>query len=196
MPFDRESVPFWLSTPTSEHDGKLNEYQEIWANFLISRDLLYGLSGSPTNDKSGVEFYNAAQFARQFGLLQLIPLPPHTSLNEKPTKQPSFDLMSLEKVRDGCIEARKGFALKACTEAPEKSGEFDSWWEDHITNHFDKSLKEVLQGIAPPPLPKKRPGFRTETASASSALKRKGKADSSEINPRFERNPLFVFPSN
>lgn len=144
------------------------------------------MSGSPTNDKCGVEFYNAAQFARQFGLLQLIPLPPHTSLNEKPTERPSFDLLTLEMVRDSFVDARKSFALRAYTKAPEKSAEFDSWWQDHITNQFVKSLKEVLKDIVPPPPPKKRLGSKTKTASASSALKRKGKANTPALSPYFE----------
>lgn len=57
--FARDTVPSWLNShPLSLERTLVNT--EIWANFLISRDLLYGLSTSPTNDKSGVEFYNVA----------------------------------------------------------------------------------------------------------------------------------------
>lgn len=78
MPFQRDTVPSWLKVACEpgEHE---QDHQEMWANFLISGDLLYGLSGSQTNDKSGAEYYNAAQFARQFGMLQVIPMPPYSS---------------------------------------------------------------------------------------------------------------------
>lgn len=100
MPFEKDTVPIWLKTNPVEFEEDDDEQKEIWASFLISQDLLYGLSAQTKNEKSGVEFYNTAQFARQFGLLQLIPLPPHASLNTNFTQRPIIELKSLEKVKD------------------------------------------------------------------------------------------------
>lgn len=55
-------------------------------------------TSTPANDKCGVEFYNAAQFSRQFGLLQLILAPPYTSLNEDFTERPVLAQTELDKV--------------------------------------------------------------------------------------------------
>ncbi|CAL5415284.1 unnamed protein product [Camellia sinensis] len=41
-------------------------HKNVWASFLISRDLPYGLCFTPKDNKCCVEYYNAAQFVRQF----------------------------------------------------------------------------------------------------------------------------------
>ena len=42
-----------------------------------------GIAFTPSCNKSGVEWYGPAQFARQFGLMQMVPLFPLTSLNSE-----------------------------------------------------------------------------------------------------------------
>ncbi|KAI8547407.1 hypothetical protein RHMOL_Rhmol07G0193200 [Rhododendron molle] len=111
MPFERNTVPIWLKTNPAEFEEYDDEQKEIWANYLISRDLLYGLSAQSKNEKSGVEFYNAVQFARQFSLLQLIPLPPYTSLNPNFTQRLILELKSLKKVKDDFDKANANFEL-------------------------------------------------------------------------------------
>ncbi|XP_058185682.1 uncharacterized protein LOC131302908 [Rhododendron vialii] len=82
LPFVRDTVPWWLKQEASNLGDDFDDHFEIWSSFLISRDLMYGMAYTPTNYKCGVEYYNAAQFARQFGLCRLTPLPPYQSLNE------------------------------------------------------------------------------------------------------------------
>lgn len=155
-----------LPSELGESDGK---HKEKWANFLISRDLLYGLSTSPTNDKSGVEFYNAAQFARQFGLLELIPLPPYPSKNLDFLSRPVINMNTLEQVMSDFAQAKADFNFQAYTEFPKKSTYFDDWWKDHINTVFTRSEK-----IALPPTSKKVESSKAETTSATTSAKRKG----------------------
>lgn len=169
MPFERDTVPFWLKTNPTEFGEDDDNQKEIWASFLISRDLLYGLSAQSKNEKSGVEFYNAAQFVRQFGLLQLIPLPPYASLNVNFTTRPIVKLKTLEKVKDNFIKAKADFELLPFTESPEKSEEFDAWWKSYIKTLFSKSVKGILKEIAPPPSPEPKRG------SSATSSKRKSK---------------------
>ena len=84
LPFTsrKDCAPF-LALPTNPSDigpGAQAEYNSIWGSYLIARDILF----SPNlgqNCKCGVEYYNPTLFARQFGLTQLIPIPPYPSLN-------------------------------------------------------------------------------------------------------------------
>lgn len=45
MPFERDTVPLWLKTPAAKPDENFDEHKEVWASFLISRDLLYACMG-------------------------------------------------------------------------------------------------------------------------------------------------------
>lgn len=80
-PFMRDTVPWWLKRGAADLGDDFDDHLEIWTSFLISRDLLYGMAFTPTNYKCGVDYYNATQFNRQFGLCQLTHVPPYQSLN-------------------------------------------------------------------------------------------------------------------
>ncbi|KAI8572768.1 hypothetical protein RHMOL_Rhmol01G0226000 [Rhododendron molle] len=43
MPFERDTIPLWLKNPAREAREDFDEHKEVWASFLISRDLLYGM---------------------------------------------------------------------------------------------------------------------------------------------------------
>lgn len=175
MPFERDTVPSWLKVPPGEAGEEGDGHKEIWASFLMSRDLLFGLSAQSRNDKVGVEFYNAAQFARQFGLVQLIPIPPYKSLNINFTPRPVIDLKLLEQVKKDFDRAKVDFD-EPYTEFPEKFEEFVTWWKGYITPLLSKSVGKVLKELALPSPPEPKKGSsKAKTVSATSS-KRKGKA--------------------
>lgn len=58
-------------------------FNKTWASYQVPRDKNMGIAFTPSCNKSGVEWYGPAQFARQFGLMQMVPLLPLTSLNSE-----------------------------------------------------------------------------------------------------------------
>lgn len=120
MPFVRDMVPWWLKRGVSNPSDDFDDHFEIWTSFLVSHDLMYGMAFTPTNYKCGVEYYNAGQFARQFGLSQLTPLPPYQSLNEDFMDKPVTQPRDLERVRNILPELRKNFALHPYVERTDK----------------------------------------------------------------------------
>ncbi|KAG5523903.1 hypothetical protein RHGRI_030787 [Rhododendron griersonianum] len=53
MPFERDTVPDWLEAFPGEAGDEGGDHKKIWASFLVSRDLLFGLSAQSRNDKKG-----------------------------------------------------------------------------------------------------------------------------------------------
>lgn len=179
-PLERDNVPYWLSNPASEPGENFDEHKEIWANFLISRDLLLGLSSGNSNYQCGVEYCNTAQLARQFGMLQLVPIPPYRSKNEGFTTRPVLALEALEEVFNGFTNAKAQFKLLSYEESPEKTAQFDTWWQEYIGRQFVEPLEAVLARIAPPPQKEKGKGAsKAGTTSTTTVSKAKGasKAD-------------------
>lgn len=146
IPFQRDTVPSWLKDTA---DRTSDDQREMWANFLISRDLLYGMPTHAPNAQNGVEYYNAAQFARQFGLRQLIPLPPFQSANSDFFNRPVLEQDIMGTISSDFSVAKDAFILPPFTEIPEASEAFTEWWESHIAREFDKPVREVLSSIAP-----------------------------------------------
>lgn len=125
MPFERDLVPLWLKTPAAEPGENFDEHKEVWARFLISRDL-YGIGVSVSNSRCGVEYYNAAQFACQFGLMQLIPVPHYQSCNDDFIDRDIVSEKALEAVRNRYAKEDSSFQLLSYPERPEKSLRFEN----------------------------------------------------------------------
>lgn len=185
LPFVRDTVPWWLKRGASDPGDDFDDHFEIWSSFLISRDLMYGMAFTPTNYKCGVEYYNAAQFARQFGLCQLTPLPPYQSLNVDFTDRPVVQPKDLERVRNILPELRKTFALHTYAERTDKGAKFDSWWEGYTRMHFITPYLEVLTTLLPQSAGVPEPGItmplRQISPSPSLSTKRKGKSHTFSI---------------
>ncbi|KAI8555374.1 hypothetical protein RHMOL_Rhmol05G0170100 [Rhododendron molle] len=181
MPFARDAVPWWLKQSASNPGDDYDDHMEVWTSFLISRDLMYGMAYVPTNYKCAVEYYNAAQFARQFGLCQLTPIPPYQSLNEDFTDRPVIQPRDLERVRNVLPEHRKDFALHSFVERTEKGAKFDNWWGGYIKMHFSKPYLDVLTALLPNPAEAPEPGIHMPlqqiSPSPSQSTKRKGLSD-------------------
>ncbi|KAH7841290.1 hypothetical protein Vadar_027969 [Vaccinium darrowii] len=106
--------------PTFYHTTRRPE-REMWASFLISRDLLFGLSTSTSgNYQCGAEFYHPAQLARQFGLLQMVPTLPIYSKNEGYSHRPVLTAQILEA----------------------------DWWDGYVAEQFADPIEEILSKIA------------------------------------------------
>ncbi|XP_058198501.1 uncharacterized protein LOC131314020 [Rhododendron vialii] len=180
MPFEREIVPLWLKNPAGEPGEDFDEHKEVWASFFILRDLLYGMGMSSANNRCGTEYYNAAQFARQFGLMQLIPIPPYLSCNKDFIDRVIVPEKTVETIRNQFAKDEATFQLRPYLERPEKSLRFEKWWAAYVNKYFDKDLDEVLAKITPVAiivkdvdLVKKKTS-RSKGPSPSASLKRKG----------------------
>lgn len=123
--------------------------------------------------KCGVEFYNGAQLSHQFGLLQLIPAPLYTSLNEHFTERPVLAQTELEKVVNGFRAVKANFALPMYDEKTEASPEFDNLWKAYTDRQLSKPETEILPAIAPVIKDDKQTS-RDETTSTAIGIKRKG----------------------
>ncbi|KAH0632432.1 hypothetical protein KY284_035218 [Solanum tuberosum] len=87
----RKFGPVWFKKSLDPNFQKLNkpELQDIWASYLIARDLPYSiLLDESLKCKSGVEHYSPNQFARQFGMTQAVPF--HQSANKLPIRRKDF----------------------------------------------------------------------------------------------------------
>lgn len=93
MPFQIDIVQPWLKI-ASVQSVDLDDHKEMLAN-----------------DMCEVDYYNVAQFARQFDLLQLIPLPPYASQNANFIERIVVDLETLESIAGEFMEAKLMFEL-------------------------------------------------------------------------------------
>ena len=64
---DDDSFLGYPTNPTKLTPELSALYKDVWESYLIPRDIIYNPYIGP-NYKCGVEFYNHAFFARQFGL--------------------------------------------------------------------------------------------------------------------------------
>lgn len=140
---------------------------------------------SSANSRCGVEYYNAAQFARQFGLMQLIPIPPYLSCNEDFIDRIIVPEKTLESIWNQFAKDEATFQLKPYLERQEESLRFGKWWAEHVNKYFAKDLDKVLAKVTPEVLEvddvdlakaskSKKKSSRSEGSSPSTSLKRKG----------------------
>ena len=166
LPFKNERIPPHL------HPLRLSLEteplaREAWSSFLTTRDLLYGTKCPAANDKAGVEFYNPAQFARQFGLAQAVPIPPYQSHNLNFKSREVIDKADLSLVKTESIRLRSLCELKSYPEDTGTTSEFRHWWGPYRDQAFKQSPKEVLERILPPSK------VKSATPSTTAGIKRK-----------------------
>ncbi|XP_059636069.1 uncharacterized protein LOC132278285 [Cornus florida] len=85
LPFSKcQLAPSWLFPRTAESSPEqIDRYITSWGHFLIARDIPCNtVAPNLPKSRTVVEFYNPTQLARQFGLTQMIPVPPHFSYNK------------------------------------------------------------------------------------------------------------------
>ena len=122
-------------------------YKEVWGSNLIPRDVIYNIYIGP-NCKCGVEFYNPAFFARQFGLTQMISLPPFNSLNaDFIDREIIADKSSAKKVKAKYFNKLKEFSFISFQELPYSTNHFDNWWCKWIKSIQNLPLTKTLKLI-------------------------------------------------
>ena len=123
------------------------KYKEVWGSYLIPRDIIHNPFIGP-NCKCGVKFYNPTFFARQFGLTQMIPLPPFNSLNSEFTDRDIINDKSLsQKVKTKYFNKLEDFTFTPFQEMPYSTDFFDNWWCKRINSIQGRPLLDVLKHI-------------------------------------------------
>ncbi|KAK4730805.1 hypothetical protein R3W88_023793 [Solanum pinnatisectum] len=133
----RKFGPVWFKKSLDPDFQKLNkpELQDIWASYLIARDLPYSpLLDESLKCKSGVEHYSPNQFARQFGMTQAVPF--HQSANKLPIRRKDF----------------QKFSFVPFDTNPSSTEFFDSWWSTCIRIR-DKTVTDTIRKISPHVMP-------------------------------------------
>ena len=126
----------------------LDIHEAVWLSFLIFRDLPYRLSASVTKYKCGVEFYNAEQFAHQFGMVQFIPNLPYQSKNDNFIERPILTKEELKRVVDFNKTKASSFELLKFNEVIGASKTFTTWLQKYISQAFLANLEKTLANIS------------------------------------------------
>ncbi|KAK4716015.1 hypothetical protein R3W88_014353 [Solanum pinnatisectum] len=147
----QECFKFFYSCP-SITPSQFTPFSPEWLRlfFLIVRDLQYGLAlGNSSFGKAGVEYYSPNQFARQFGLTQTVPLPPHQSFNAS-----SLDRMiifnsvnCIQEVDSRFVQLKRKFSVVPFHANPKCTSSFESWWSTYIRKTRTESTEEILDRI-------------------------------------------------
>nr|CAD1842068.1 unnamed protein product [Ananas comosus var. bracteatus] len=173
---DRQYGPDWfrmysqslLEDPNAGH--LLSELPQIWSSFLVPRDLHVGLTFNSSFIVPGTEVYLPHFVARQFGLIQTIPLPLISSFSDLGART-SFDVPAqvnmVDEVNSYFFDR---FHLEEFTPYPSTVTLFDEWWGEHCNQLFGEDFKHLTAGILfTPPIEK------TVDAGPSMQVKSKSK---------------------
>ena len=158
--------PRWFpSSSSSPANTAVETDKNVWASFIIPRDLHYGIT-----NRIGVEVYLPNYFARQFGFVQSIPFF-NRSLNVLCSWRRVF------KSNDLCIEVSRyyseaisDFDMRVIQPVSRQTTPFAQWWTKYARDKYDlgKSLDLILhqitKGVEDGP-EKNRPSKRARPAS-------------------------------
>ncbi|XP_016457232.1 uncharacterized protein LOC107781103 isoform X2 [Nicotiana tabacum] len=142
----RKFGPEWFKKSLDPYFQKLNraELQDIWASYLIARDLPYSiLLDESSKCKCWVEPYYPNQFARQFGMNQAVPL--HQSSSDLSIRRKADNIKETES---RFCQLKRKFSFVPFDTNPSSTELFDSWWSTYIYNR-DKTAINVLRKISP-----------------------------------------------
>ncbi|XP_049359255.1 uncharacterized protein LOC125823949 [Solanum verrucosum] len=150
----RKFGPVWFKKSLDPDFQKLNkpELQDIWASYLIARDLPYSiLLDESLKCKYEVEHYSPNQFARQFGMTQAVPF--HQSANKLPIRRKDFQSADYtEETESRFCQLKRKFSLVPFDTNPSSTEFFDSWWSTYIHTR-DKTAVDILRKISPHVMP-------------------------------------------
>lgn len=123
--------------------------REIWASFLVPRDLHLGIVFTYFCEKSGVEWYGPSQVARQFGLVQMVPLLPLTSLNSDLSSRidlTPFHPQMVEIAEKNYREqlARFQYVIGVLELDAGHNASFSIWLEYYAASQFDLSSDQMI----------------------------------------------------
>lgn len=143
--------PEWFkrSLDRKFHKPLSKELNDIWASYLLPRDLHYSLlvDGSP-NCKCKVEHYNPNQFARQFGMTQAVPLPLCQPANS--SQRAAFQSLDCIKEADSMFDRlKRKFSFVSFNVNPKSTLFFDSWWSAYIRSTQTSSPAKIINKAPP-----------------------------------------------
>ncbi|XP_049407861.1 uncharacterized protein LOC125871313 [Solanum stenotomum] len=144
----RKFGPEWFKRSLDPYFQKLNrtELKDIWASYLIARDLPYSIRVDESSKcKCGVEHYSPNQFARQFGMTQAIPF--YQSANDSIRREKFRDC--IEETESRFYQLKREFSFVPFNVNPSSTDFFDFWWSTYMNNR-DKTTTatDVLRKIS------------------------------------------------
>ena len=99
---------------------------------------------------AGVEAYCPSLVARQFGLVQLLPVPPIWIKNKDWMAQVTISKDEAKQISVSARERVISFVFTPFSVQPVSSSLFHSWWESYMANfNNEDDLIEALQGCCP-----------------------------------------------
>ncbi|CAL8162514.1 unnamed protein product [Prunus armeniaca] len=151
IPYSKsDALPTWLIFPQSEMTKtELSTLVDMWASFLVSRDLPLGIMiGRSASKTCGVEAYCPNLCARQFGLIQGIPTPPFFSFNTHSPERAIFDTSEqflVLKVTTSLLFKKLKFVPFSLL--PSATSSFQCWWEKFYKEAFphDQDLNHLFK---------------------------------------------------
>ncbi|KAL6205192.1 hypothetical protein ACLB2K_022454 [Fragaria x ananassa] len=144
-----DALPPWLIFPWSEmSETEFSKLKDMWASFLVSRDLPVGISLPKFGHKTfGFEVYCPNLCARQFGLIQGIPTPPFFSLSthflEKISVGGFEEQLQLLKVTTAQLLTK--LELSSYSPLPSTSSSFKTWWTKYYKQVFPHDLHYLVK---------------------------------------------------
>ncbi|PRQ32684.1 putative protein-serine/threonine phosphatase [Rosa chinensis] len=172
-----DALPPWLIFPWTEMTKtEFSTLKDMWASFLVSRDLPVGIALPKFGNKTfGFEAYCPNLCARQFGLIQGIPTPPFFSLNthfpEKMVVRSFEEQLQLLKVTTAHLFTK--LELSSYSPLPSTASSFKAWWTKYYKHTFPQDLNylEKLDDLTRNRTPRQEP---SEKARKNALRKRKG----------------------
>lgn len=125
---------------------------EFWASILVPRFLPIGFSPSTSHfSNCSFEVYIPNQCAKQFGLVQGIPVPyTHPRIKDLANTRPNVTQISLIKELVGQFQGTKAnFEFRSFVAEPFATTEFKTYWEYVSPTIFNKDLNNYLSRLDP-----------------------------------------------
>lgn len=144
-PFFVHIGPKWLFDIVTDKKGKSSTAFQAWSNILTGREIYISSAKSAAH----VEVYCLAQFARQLGFVQAIPIPYCGSAN---LSLSSCSIIPIDQFRLRFADSKQRLRtnIVQAFKEPETgtTPEFDSWWHENCAFLFGyRPFKNFLKHI-------------------------------------------------
>lgn len=139
--------PEWFKAkPTFPIPESDSEMREVWASYLISRDLHYAMSKGKNG--CGAESYSPNHFSRQFGLVQAIPFPSTFSINScSSTRKILSSLDDVTPISEQFQKSKRSFTFSGLVPHFSCTLAYENWWSSYVSPIFEESLDDVLERV-------------------------------------------------
>ncbi|KAL3509642.1 hypothetical protein ACH5RR_029043 [Cinchona calisaya] len=146
MPFPQHTGPPWHCLTRTQAPTSFDYAEcDVWANFVICRDLPLSLHEDDGNkSKCGVEIYLPNLVSRQFGLVQYVPFPFLETHNRQLIPQWKLTEAHSSDVAVQFDKAKESFGFCSFNFSDASGDNFNFWWQKYI-----ESWDQVGDRIAP-----------------------------------------------